>query len=279
MWKIFSKKSQPNKSWLITASLAYVAMLIVNGIAGSTSWLGGVNTGEVSDSYGNLFAPAGFTFAIWGVIYLTLGIFLLRAWGVIKADKNSLKPVKINQLLILFSITSLINFAWIFAWQYKILAFSVVLIIGLLLVLKKISKELADEKMGTKDHLLIRAPFSLYLGWITVATIANITTWLVSINWDGFGLSDGTWMVAVLLVGAVIGIVNTLKNRDWIYLSVFVWAYSGILFKHLSGNAFDGKYPSTLAALYIILPIFISTAIFVMATWPYGKSSRSVFKK
>lgn len=279
MWNIFRKQSRADNSWLITASLTYVAMLIINGIAGSTSWLGGLTTGQVSDSFENLFAPAGFTFAIWGLIYIAMGVFLLRAWQLIKPGKKPLKTERINKLLMLFSLTSLINLAWIFAWQYKVLTLSVVLIICFLLTLKKISKELVDEKIDSKDHLLIRAPFSLYLGWVTVATIANITTWLVSINWDGFGLSDGTWMVAVLLAGAAIGTLNALKNRDWAYLVVFVWAYAGMLFKHLSEDGLNGAYPSTLAALYIILPIFISIMIFVIATWPYGKSSQPVFKK
>src|SRR5690606_21511929 len=85
------RNEKPNTLWLWTALVLFIVMLIINGIAGSTTILGGVQTGEVSDIYANLFAPTGFTFSIWGVIYLLLAGFMLRAFTILKPQKPVLK--------------------------------------------------------------------------------------------------------------------------------------------------------------------------------------------
>jgi len=266
MWGFWKKKEPLNRRWLYIALAAFVAMLVVNAIAGSTNWMGGVTTAEVSDSFPNLFAPAGYTFAIWGVIYLALTVFVARLFGVVRTDKKPLATKQLNEVVKLFAVSSLLNAAWLFAWQYKVMWLSVILMVLLLVVLLKIFHMLHTQTMGPKERLFVGVPFSIYAGWISVATIANVTTWLASIQWNGWGLSDGTWMVAVLLVGAVIGLVTALRFKDWVYLVVFVWAYAGILVKHLSPAGFDGKYPSTIVALTILLAVFVSVGISIASS-------------
>ena len=257
---MFWSKPGINKRWRLYAVGAVVVMLIVNGLAGSTTVLGGVNTAIVSDSFPNLFAPAGVTFAIWGVIYWLLILHIGWLFGLVgKQSKSMVKAT--NDILPLFVTSSVLNIAWIFAWQYKVIWLSAILMLGLLVSLIMIAKRLSVERYSWKEWLFVRAPFSVYFGWITVATIANITTWLVSINWDGGSYSEGMWMVVVLLVGAVIGITTAVRHYDWAYLAVFVWAYAGILLKHLSPDAFDGAYPSTIITLSILLPVFIATTL------------------
>lgn len=278
MFGFLKKKDKVDRRWAFGALVAYIVMLVINGLGGSTTILGGVDTATVSDSYLNLFAPAGLTFSIWGLIYLLLGLFFFRAFEIWRTKKPGVTNAVLNRVLALFTLSSLINTAWMLAWQYNVIWLSVILMAGLLATLIAINRELAHKAYGWKEYALTRLPFSVYFGWITVATIANVSTWLVSMGWKGEPWSEGTWMVAVLIVGAILGTVTAVRQRDWAYLAVFVWAYAGILFKHLSENGFDGAYPSTLATLYILMPLLIGGTIALALRWPYGKQSRAILK-
>jgi len=107
------------------------------------------------------------------------------------------------------------------------------------------------------EKLLVWAPFSIYFGWITVASIANITVFLVSISWNGFGIADFVWTSIILLVGALIGILRMRKDNNIAYGMVLVWAYSWILFKHISASGFDGQYPIVIATVIVCLVLFL----------------------
>jgi hypothetical protein len=108
------------------------------------------------------------------------------------------------------------------------------------------------------------APFSVYFGWITVAAIANITVFLVSIGWNGFGVADYVWTSVIVLVGAVIGILRMRKDRNVVYGLVLVWAYLGILLKHVSSDGFGGQYPSIIAT---VIACLIALVFFVGKIW------------
>jgi hypothetical protein len=237
---------------------AFAGAMVLNGLAGSSTVLGGVNTAQVSDSFPSLFAPAGVTFAIWGVIYTLVIGFLAYTWGFRRPKKSVLPAKVLSRVVRLATINLLINSAWILAWQHKVMWLSVLLIASLLITLVLIVEALRPYALSGKEYALARLPFSIYFGWVTIATVANITIWLVSINWDGLGIRDGAWMVAILLVAAAIGLVTSLRNRDAAYLAVFVWAFAGILLKHLSPQGFNGMYPSTVITLTILLAVFIS---------------------
>lgn len=243
----------------ILVVVAYVAMVVINFMANGLP-INNRSTGEISDAYPNLFAPAGPAFSIWGLIYLLLGAYVL--YQFVKKDKkteNILK--KINPF---FIFTSLANISWIFTWHYDYIALSVLVMMALLILLIKIADILRAEQFLSLEKLFIWAPFSIYFGWITVASIANITIFLVSIGWNGFGIADFVWTSAILLVGALIGILRMRKDRNIAYGLVLVWAYSWILFKHLSAGGFDGQYPSviTIVIVCLVLLIFFVGSIF-----------------
>ena len=262
MLGVFRKKQEHvDKRWVMIALVAFVVMLVVNALAGGTTLVGGTDTAAVSDSYPNLFAPAGLTFAIWGVIYLLLGAFFFRAFELWKPKKSAVSNGALNEVVQLFAASSVLNAVWLFAWQYHVVWLSVLVMAALLVTLIYTHRLVAVAGYDWREYIMLRLPFAVYFGWITVATIANVTAWLVSINWDGFGLSDGTWMVAVLLVGASIGLTVALRRKDAAYLAVFVWAYAGILFKHLADDGFNGAYPSTIAALTILLAVFVTVTL------------------
>ncbi len=250
IWKTHTKAIGGLKQRVVS-SLAFIGVLVVNGLAGSTTLLGGVTTAEVSDKNANLFAPAGLTFAIWGVIYLLLIGFVVYCWGLARAKKTHIDTTSGNGLLGMFTLSSVLNVSWILAWQHQLLGLSVVIMAGLVSVLIKIQRDISQEKLVPREQFFVRAPFSIYAGWITVAAIANVTTWLVSIGWNGAGVSASAWTVIVLLIGAGIGTAVALKRRDWMYLGVFVWAYFGIAYKHLT--VFDARYTGVLFTLAVAI--------------------------
>jgi hypothetical protein len=240
------------------AAITYVVMVTVNVLA-NTLPINGVRTGDVSDAYPNLFAPAGLTFSIWSVIYLLLGLHVLYQLGLFRGrgtggDRSAL----LNKVGLYFSISSLANTAWVFAWHYDVIALSVVLIVVILACLAVIATTVAAADQTAREKLFIGVPFSVYFGWTTVATVANVTVFLVSIDWDGFGLTDPTWAVVILLVAAAIGTATVLRNRDVAYGLVLLWAYTGILIKHTSANGFDNRFPHVIATVIACLVIYVA---------------------
>lgn len=227
----------------ILAVVTFIAMVTVNAMANILP-INGVTTGEVSDSYANLFAPAGFTFSIWGIIYLLLAAYTYYQF---QSDKDTL----LKQINKYYIASSLINSAWIFAWHYDLILTTVVLMILLLYCLIKIADLTRESKLKGIDNICIRLPFSVYFGWITVATIANVTVFLVSIGWNGFGIAEPVWAAVVIAVGAIIGVLRILKDRSIAYGMVIVWAYIGIIAKHISAEYYTGAYPLVIATAAI----------------------------
>jgi hypothetical protein len=108
-----------------------------------------------------------------------------------------------------------------------------------------------------KDNLLIRLPFTVYFGWITVATIANVTTFLVYINWNKFSLSEVFWTILVIILGAIIGFSGILYYRSKAYGVVILWAYTGIAIKHISPSGFNDEY------IWVIVSVVISALLLI----------------
>jgi hypothetical protein len=250
-----------NKNILIKllALISYILMIIVNALANILP-INNLTTGQVSDSFPNLFTPTGLAFSIWGLIYLLLAVYLIYQ---LFSKKINLKLS--NQVNILFIASSFVNSAWIFAWHYEIIWLTVLLMLVLLFTLIKISDVLNKEKLNSKEKLLYKIPFGLYFGWITVATIANITGFLVSIGWNGFGLSETIWMVLILLVGLAIAIWRMHKDSNLAYGLVPVWAYFGIWLKHTTPNGFNNSYPIIITTVIIcIVLLIISNVILIV---------------
>jgi TspO/MBR family len=178
--------------------LTFLFMLVMNALA-TTLPLNGQSTNEISDRYDTLFAPIGFTFAIWGIIYLTLGVYTVVQ---LVADNDL-----IRQITPWFMASNVLNGVWILAWHYEPLWLAAVIIVALLLVLIKINTHTRKQRTEVGSTLTIRAPFAIYFGWVTVATVANISALLVQAGLSGgFGLSAEAWTIVILLVAALIGV-------------------------------------------------------------------------
>lgn len=253
-----------NRLLKIGSLVTYVAMVVVNFLANSLP-INNRSTGEISNDYPNLFAPAGIAFSIWGLIYLLLAGYVVFQF-VKKSEETEGLLKKINPL---FIATSVANSVWIFAWHYDVIGLSVLIMAAILILLIKIADILRKEQFTAWEKLFIWAPFSIYFGWITVAAIANITIFLVSIGWNGFGISDFIWTCAILLIGATIGILRMQKDKNTAYGLVLVWAYLGILLKHLSANGFNSQYPSIIITIIVCLVLFV----YFLARIIYKKST------
>ncbi|MDN4524388.1 tryptophan-rich sensory protein [Fictibacillus fluitans] len=213
-------KSAKVRSFFNAAGLALV--LAVNYLANALP-LNGKTTGQLSDQYNVLYTPAGYVFSIWGLIYT-----LLSVWVIYQLfPKNCDKPV-FRRIGYWFVLNCLFNSAWIFAWHYEQVGLSLLIMFGLLSTLIVIYKKITETK---ETSAFIRIPFSIYIGWVSVATIVNTGVFLVSHNWNGWGLSHVTWTVIMLIVGTVLAFYFTSKNKDIFYSLVFVWAFIGIAIK------------------------------------------------
>lgn len=249
----------------ILVVLTFIVMIVTNVLANALP-INGMDTGVISDSYPNLFAPAGITFAIWGVIYLLLGMFTFYQLGII--NKNDyINSELLNRVGIIFSVSSIINTFWIFAWHYQIIPLSMLLMIALLICLIKISQVFKYENLSRKEKLFVKVPFSIYFGWITVATIANVAILLVSLNWNAFGIAESIWTVIVIIVGAIIGILTILYNKDYFYGLVIIWAYYGIIIKHTT--YFESMYPSVIITAIICIVFVLAADIYAFTKREY----------
>jgi benzodiazapine receptor len=203
---------------------AFIVTLIINGLAGTTL-IGGRTTADVSNQYTTLITPAGYVFAIWGIIYVLLGVFLV--YQALPSQKD--KPFQ-AQISGLFILTCIFNIVWLFLWQNLLLPLSDVVIFAYLASLAAIYLRLTVGKSNRtlKEKLAVEVPFSVYFGWVTIASIANVTVTLASVGWDGFGVAAETWAIIVLALALLIDLAIIATRRDVAYSVVFIWALAGI---------------------------------------------------
>ncbi len=205
--------------------LAFILTILVNGLAGSTTILGGKFTAEISDANPTLITPAGYVFSIWGIIYILLGLFVI--FQALPGEEVKAYNLSIGWL---FVLSSIFNIAWLFLWQFEYLGLSVVLMFLLLASLISIylRLDIGKSKVGFREKLAVHVPFSTYLGWITIASIANVAVTLVSFKWDGFGISPETWGTLVIIVALLISLLVLATRKDIAYGLVIIWALTGI---------------------------------------------------
>ncbi|WP_203363947.1 TspO/MBR family protein [Bacillus sp. REN10] len=224
----------------------FLLMVTVNALANILP-LNGQTTGEISNRLSVLFTPAGYVFAIWGVIYLLVGIWILRQ---LPKSRRDLPLYKLTHLPFVFSC--LLNSAWIVLWHYEFFAWTVIVMIALLLTLISLYTKIEQTPYSLMDRL----PFSIYLGWVSVATIANISYALKFYQWNGLGLSDIAWTIIMLFVATILAIAFQAKHHDLAYPLVFVWAFIGIAVKSK-----DTSQVVAFTALILAIFLFIRIVI------------------
>ncbi len=227
----FTKVIMSTKTLSLLNLVGFLFTIVVNALANALP-INGLNTGELSDMYPNLFVPAGFTFSIWGLIYLWLAVFV--TYGIISAfSKKQSMDEWVAKIGPWFLIQALFNGAWIFAWHYQIVWLSLLIMLGILgsLIMMHRKLEIGEKAHSPSIRFLVNAPISVYLGWITVATVANVTTLLVDSGFQGGGIAEWIWAAIVILVATGITLLMQIRKRDFIHSMVVLWALFGIYSK------------------------------------------------
>ena len=241
------------------AVIAFIFMLIINFVAIAIP-LNGLSTGEVADLYPNFFIPAGLTFGIWSIIYGFLFVFLILAC-------NRRNDLIVARILPYFTLTSILNLSWIIAWHYLMVGVSVVIMLGLLLVLIIIFKIIqSDKSEDLKINAWINISMTIYLAWISVATIANISAFLVSLNWRGGIMSEQIWTLIMMSVAALLAIGITSKFNVPYFSLVVIWAILGIFLRWYESDFTIVVYGSVfLIIIMMIHLIYVSVKTQVSA--------------
>jgi hypothetical protein len=226
-----------------------VATIVVNGLANALP-INGLTTGEISDSFDVFFVPAGYVFSIWGVIYL--GLVAYAAFQALPAQAHNHDLTRIGYP---FVLSSLANIAWILLWHYEIFPLTVLVMLLLLacLVAIYLTLDIGRKQVSSGMRWLVHLPFSIYLGWITVATIANVTALLSYWNWSGWGISPEFWTVIILAIATVVGGLVSFTRGDIAYGAVLIWAFAGIAVKHSDTSAVATAAWAATAATAILL--------------------------
>lgn len=261
----------------IASAIGFAAVLVVNALADILP-LNGVGTGVLSDEIPNLFVPAGFTFSIWGVIYLLLLgyiVFVLReVWSSNVGD-----PAWNRRDATLFILNCCANMGWIFAWHWRKTVLSLLIMLVLLATLILLEgenrKKLAAGAVLGRDRqpvpgvapgterarrFFLTVPLRVYLGWISVATIANVTAVLVKADWNAFGLDPRVWTILAIVAGLAVALGFSLGKRQIAAPLVIVWAYAGIVTKRAQTDA-GYSMMVWMAALIAAVLILVSIAV------------------
>lgn len=236
----------------ILVIVSLLAVITTNALANILP-LNGQTTGEISNRLPVLFTPAGYVFSIWSLIYLLLIFWVIGLWRN-RFNKDALY----ERHSLLFIISCVFNIAWIFLWHYEYFLLTVLVMISLLLTLIILYRTYPVQD----NRLSSRLPISIYLGWISVATIANISYVLTVYEWSGWGLSDPLWAVIMMTIGAALALHIRFHHFDIAYPAVFIWAFIGIAVR----NGFEELLVMTAA-------LFLSAVLLVGIIFIRKKSS------
>jgi hypothetical protein len=210
------------KTLQIANILAFIFVIIINYTA-NVGVINGQTVGEISAQYNTLFTPAGYAFSIWGLIYLMLvGFVIYQSRGLFKKIDNDDFILQIGWW---FVVSCIANCLWILAWIHDMIGFSVLLITLLLFSLIKIIINTNMERWDAPfpKIVLLWWPFCLYSGWITVAVIANISVYLTKIGWQGWGLSDVSWTIIMIIVASTVNMFMIISRNMREFALVGIW--------------------------------------------------------
>lgn len=226
--------------------VATIATITVNALANILP-LNGLNTGELSDRFKIFFVPAGYVFSIWGLIYL-----LLIAYTIFQALPGQRENSALQQIGYLYILASAANIMWLFLWHYEVFSFTLVAMLTLLgsLIAIYIQLRSGAETASPGFRWAVMLTFSVYLGWITVATIANASQLLYFLNWGGWGISPEIWTVIMLAAATAITAGMLFLHTDIAYALVIVWAVVGIALKH-------AETPTVSTASWIVVGVIV----------------------
>lgn len=243
------------------ANLLTVVFALTINILAVTLPLNGQDTGEISDRFKVFFVPAGYVFSIWSVIYLGW-----VAFTIYQLQPSQRTNGRLRRLGYLFALSNLMNAAWLFCWHYNWFGLSVLVMLTLLglLIASYLRLDVNRSDVRPIEYWSVDVMFSVYLGWITVATVANISDWLYLVGWDGFGIAPQVWAVIMLVVASLLGLAMAQARRDIGYLLVLVWAFAGIAIKQTSA-------PLVMSSAWIAAALVLALVLY---SWMRSRTAK-----
>jgi hypothetical protein len=237
--------------------LFVVATIVVNAMANALPF-NGLTTAEISDRFDIFFVPAGYVFSIWGLIYVGL-----IAFAIYQALPGQKQNQRLRSIGYPFLIASVANIVWLFLWHYEVFSLTLLAMITLLgsLIVIYLRTGVGRGGVSRAEFWTVRVPFSLYLGWITVATIANATQVLDYANWGGWGISEPAWTVIMLVAAAAIAATVLVTRRDPVFVLVVLWAFAGIALKHQATRTVALSAWALTAVLGLLLLVGIPSLV------------------
>jgi hypothetical protein len=245
------KKDIPRQIAVIASVLI---TLVVNGLANALP-LNGQNTGQISDRFHVYFVPAGYVFSIWGLIYI--GLVAYSIYQVLPSQRANPRLRATGWWIALGGIA---NSSWIFLWHYNQFPLTLIAMLVLLatLIVTYLRLGVGSSAVSAGERWAVHLPFSIYLGWITVATVANFSDVLDFLKWDRFGIAPEIWMIIILAAVLAIAVLMNFTRRDVAYAAVLLWSLAGISVKQAGVPAVViptwitfGLVAMTLAAAYL----------------------------
>jgi hypothetical protein len=216
---------------------AFLTLAAIIGTIAVNAWsniapIGGQNIGEIAntDFADVLIIPASYAFSIWGLIYI--GVLAFGIYQLMPAQRSNPIIRRVDYLVILSCITQAI---WVFLFTLRQFWWSVLMMVGILLPLIGIYLLLGvgKRRVSRQEKWFAQIPFSVYLGWISVATIVNVASALFANNWDGWGIAPETWTVIMMVIATAIGATLNLQRRDLAYPLVIIWALVAVAVRQI----------------------------------------------
>jgi len=235
----------------IATLIAVLATLAVNTLSNFFP-PAGLNIGEVANTIlgGVQITPANYAFAIWGLIYLGL-----IAYGIYQLQGPQREDPTLRRADWLLIVACLAQIAWVYLFTFQLFWLSVaaMLVILISLIAAYLALDIGQTRASRDRRWLVHTPFSIYLGWISVATIVNVASALYISGWNGWGLSATGWTIVMLLIGAIVGGIVAIQRADVAFTGVFIWAYVAIALRQLSNPNIALTAGGVAIALIVLL--------------------------
>lgn len=239
----------------ISVVLAVIVTITINTLADVLP-INGLGTGEISDAFKVFFVPSGYVFSIWGIIYL--GLIAFAVYQALPAQKHN---TRLDSIAGWFLLSSLANCVWIYLWHYQLFVLTLLAMAALLisLIMIYLKLDIGKSSVSSGEKWWVRVPFSIYLGWVSVATVANVSDVLYYLGWTGGAIAPQVWAAVLLAVATLLGALMAFTRRDTAYVLVLVWAFIGIALKFpaepvVSTAAWVATALAAVLALYTFLP-------------------------
>ncbi len=250
--KVYTQTNTQSVLRQVTNIVLFASVITVNALANILP-INGITTGDLSDAFPSLFTPAGYVFSIWALIYS-----LLIGFVIYQARPSTKRNITLMRLGYVFALNCLFNIAWIFAWHYQAVVLSHVFMLGILATLIFIYERIHHtRRLSNSEYFAIKLPFSIYLGWITVATVASTAVTLLQLGVTGGSFAP---VITALVIAAatIIGLLVLGNRQDGAFVMVLIWAFAGIAVKQWGSVQLVAI--AALVAIVILLLGFVGNA-------------------